>query len=269
MSFPTTFDAYVPSNGADFFSVAKFKADYVPFDVLRAVSIDSVEQLATFAYSKRITPLSVVYHSLRCFYFALALLYTGFPSGTPGVPQIGFEELSLRLYHTALLHDLAWGNTTESTQHPAHAMTFELHGGFMAYEHLHAEAPSLNADQVGDIVQSIVLHTSQWPSGNSSAVQFLMSVTAFFDVGGYNGTGIGALNDSLIFHPKTVQDIERVYPRGSLYDAGRSEFDREFIQKPNCLLSHYPGGFDALLKDLRVGPIVPGNSSTQGLGGLD
>ncbi|KAJ7054505.1 hypothetical protein C8F01DRAFT_1163627 [Mycena amicta] len=233
MTFPATFNAYVPSNGGDFFAAANFTAAYVPFEVLRAVPVNSAAQAATLAYSKRLTPLSVLYHSLRCFYFALALLHTGFPSGTPGMAQIGFEELSTRLYYTTLLHDLAWGNTTETTEHPAHAMSFELHGGIMAYEHLHVAAPALDDYQVGDIVQSIVLHTSQWPSGNSSALQFLMSATALFDIGGYNGTGVVGLNDTLLFHPKTVQEIEQAYPRGDFYAAGNAEFVREFVQKPN------------------------------------
>ncbi|KAJ7185932.1 hypothetical protein C8R46DRAFT_1025857 [Mycena filopes] len=265
MSFPQLFDAYsiIPT--------------YVPFKTLQAVSIDPVAQAASFAYAKRLsspavfahvlrcfyfalsllysgfpsgTPgaaqisfqelslrtyharLAVCAHVVRCFYFALALLYSGFPSGTPGVAQIGFEELSLRLYHTTLLHDLGWSNATEVVTHPAHAMTFELHGAFMAYAHLHAASPNLDVYQVGDIVESIVLHTSQWSSGNSSATQILMMLSATFD-------------------------IEAAYPRGEFYNAATAVFDEEFARKPNCLLSHYPGGLAALEKDLRVGPIVP------------
>ncbi|KAJ7318930.1 hypothetical protein DFH08DRAFT_819380 [Mycena albidolilacea] len=45
--------------------------------------------------------------------------------------------------------------------------------------------------------------------------------------------------------------------RLDFYQEGLGIFDREFVQKPNCLMSHYPGGLNALLKDLRVGPIVP------------
>ncbi|KAJ7605691.1 hypothetical protein DFH06DRAFT_1149490 [Mycena polygramma] len=257
MAFPKTFDAYVPSNGPDFFALSNITADYVPFEILKAVPIDPAAHAATFAYSKKLTPPSVFAHAIRCLYFALALLYTGFPSSTPGIAQIGFEELSMRLYHTTLLHDITWGNSTEVTEHPAHAMTFELQGGFMAYEHLHAAAPNLDAQQVGDIVTGIVFHTSQWPSGNSSANQILMSLSALFDIGGYNGTGLVGLGFEKLWHPKTVFEIEQAYPRGDFWDAGLAEFNREFVQKPNCLVSHYPGGFDALLKDFRVGPIVP------------
>ncbi|KAJ7233845.1 hypothetical protein B0H12DRAFT_1076476 [Mycena haematopus] len=258
----SAFDAYVPSNGPDFLAISNITATYVPFDTLRAVPIDAAAHAASFAYAKKLTPPATFAHVIRCFYFALALLFTGFPSATPGVAQIGFEELTLRLYHTTLLHDLGWSNSTEVLNNPAHAMTFELHGAFMAYEHLHAAAPTLDPYQVGDIVQSIVLHTSQWPSGNSSATQILMSLSALFDVGGYNGTGLAGLDFNLLWHPKTIAEIENAYPRGDFYDEGIAVFDREFVQKPNCLLSHFPGGLDALRKDLRVGPIVPTGSSS-------
>ncbi|KAJ7186604.1 hypothetical protein C8R46DRAFT_1341959 [Mycena filopes] len=258
MTFPHLFDAYVPSNGPAFLAASKITPTYVPFKTLNAVVIPSAAQAASFAYAKKLTPPGVFGHVIRCFYFALALLYTGFPSGTPGVAQIEFDELALRLYHTTLLHDLGWSNTTVALDHPAHAMTFELHGAFMTYEHLHAAAPNLDPFQVGDIVESIVFHTSQWSSGNSSANQILMSLSALFDVGGFNGTGLAGLDFKQLFHPKTVHEIEEAYPRGDFYEAGLAAFDREFTDKPNCLATHFPGGLAGLFKDLRVGPIVPG-----------
>ncbi|KAJ7236647.1 hypothetical protein C8J57DRAFT_1529955 [Mycena rebaudengoi] len=115
MTFPKTFDAYVPSNGADFLALSTFQAEYVPFPTLQAVTVSPASD--SFAYAKRLAPPGAFAHVLRCFYFALALLHTGFPSGTPGVAQIGFEELSLRLYHTSLLHDLALSNNTEVLAH--------------------------------------------------------------------------------------------------------------------------------------------------------
>ncbi|KAJ7186611.1 hypothetical protein C8R46DRAFT_1273334 [Mycena filopes] len=247
MSLPSVFDAYVPSSGPAFLAASNITLTYVPFDTLRAVAIPADAQAATFAYAKRLTPPSVFTHVLRCFYFSLALLYSGFPSATPGVAQIEFNELALRVYHTSLLHDLGLSNSTEALTHPAHAMTFELHGAFMTYDHLHAAAPNLDPFQVGDIVESIVLHTSQWPSGNSSANQILMSLSALFDVGGFNGTGIVRLNYTQLFHPQTVREIEEAYPRGEFYEAGIVAFGREFTDKPNCLLSHFPGGVSARL----------------------
>ncbi|KAJ6476473.1 hypothetical protein C8R47DRAFT_1323601 [Mycena vitilis] len=260
MAFPSTFDAYVSSNGPDFFALSNITAGYVPFTTLRAIPTNTTAEFASFTYAQRLTPPAVFLHVLRTFYFALALLYTGFPSGTPGVPQIAFNELTLRLWHTTVLHDLGWSNSTEVLTHPAHAMTFELHGAIMAYEHLHTAAPALDAFQVGDIVESIVLHTSQWPSGNSSANQILMSLSALFDIGGYNGTGLVGLDFNSLWNPRTVAEIEKAYPRDGFYAEGLGALDREFTLKPNCLVSHYPGGIAALTKDFRVGPIVPVSS---------
>ncbi|KAJ7173027.1 hypothetical protein C8R43DRAFT_1119831 [Mycena crocata] len=255
MLFPKTFDAYVPSNTQELFALAKFKPDFVSLDTLRAVPLDP-EHHASFEYAKQITPPAGFVHSVRCYYFALAMLHNGFPSGTPGVPQITFEELTRRLYHTCLLHDLGWSQNAEGLTHPAHAMSFELHGGIMAYEHLHRAAPALDPHQVGDIVQSIVLHTLSWPAGTSSATGILMSLGAYFDVGGYDGFGSPGSLDSLV-NRKTVREIEKEYPRGNFAREGAGVLNREFEEKPNCLLSHFPGGREAFFKVVRTEPIVP------------
>ncbi|KAJ6469123.1 hypothetical protein C8R47DRAFT_797141 [Mycena vitilis] len=254
MHFPKTFDAYVPSNMQEFFDLAKISPNYVPFETLRAVPLDPAHA-ASFEYAKKITPHEGFIHSVRSYYFALAILYNGFPSETPGVPQITFEELNRRIYHCCILHDLGWTTTSEGREHPAHGMTFELHGGIMAYEHLHAAAPNLDAQQVGDIVQSIVLHTSQWESGKSSATQILMSLGALFDVCGYDARGPGSFD--FLLNRKTVQEIEKEYPRGNFAAEGMEVLQREFTEKPNCLLLHFPGGGDAFIKAVRTEPLVP------------
>ncbi|KAJ7737399.1 hypothetical protein B0H16DRAFT_107698, partial [Mycena metata] len=180
---------------------------------------------------------------------------SGFPSETPGVPQITFEELNRRIYHTCILHDLGWSQTAEGRSHPAHAMTFELHGGIMAYDHLHAAAPDLSAQQVGDIVQSIVLHTLAWPSGMSSATKALISLSALFDMCGYDAVGPGSFD--FLFNRKTVQEIEKEYPRENLAVEGTEMLEREFEEKPDCLLSHVPGGREGFMKTIRAQALVP------------
>ncbi|KAF7342171.1 hypothetical protein MVEN_01804900 [Mycena venus] len=254
MPFPKTFDAYVPSNQQELFALAKIKPDYVPFESLRSIPLDPAHT-ASFEYAKKITPHEGFLHSIRCYYFALAILHNGFPSGTPGVPQITFEELNRRIYHTCILHDLGWTTTQEGRAHLAGAMTFELHGGIMAFEHLQAAAPELNAQQVGDIVQSIVLHTSEWPSGKSSTTKTLMSLSAFFDVCGYDAKGPGSFD--FLINRKTVQEIEKEYPRGKFASEGAEVLHREFTEKPDCLLGHFPGGMDAFIKNVRAEPLVP------------
>ncbi|KAJ7625803.1 hypothetical protein FB45DRAFT_922339 [Roridomyces roridus] len=146
-----TFDAYVPSDGAQLYAISNLTPAYIPFETLQLVPL-SRAHTESFAYAKRLTPPSIFNHVLRCFYFGLALLYTGFPSRTPGVPQISFNELTMRLYHTTILHDLGMSNIPEGMHDPSHGMTFELQSAVMAYNHLHKAAPELDAYQVGDIV---------------------------------------------------------------------------------------------------------------------
>ncbi|KAF7307614.1 hypothetical protein MIND_00556600 [Mycena indigotica] len=256
VSLPETFDAYVPSNLKALFQLARLIPTYVSFDTLQeAVPLDA-EHASSFDYSKELVPHEGFIHSIRCFYFALGILYSGFPSNTPGVPQIATNELIQRLYHTALLHDLGWTDKPEGLNHPAHAMTFELHGGIMAFEHLQAQAPSLDAKQVADIVQSIVLHTigPDWASGTSSATAMLMSLSAWFDVGGYDIEGPDSRD--FMIHRETVREVEAAYPRGQFAAEATEIFGNEFKNKPDCLLSHYPGAPGNFSKVLRVDPIV-------------
>ncbi|KAJ7473543.1 hypothetical protein FB451DRAFT_1558721 [Mycena latifolia] len=239
-AFPKTFDAYVPSSLLELFALAKLKPAYVAFETLRAIPLDPAHA-ASSEYAKKITPHFALLHSLWCYYFALAILYNGFPSETSGVPQITFEELNRRLCYTCILHDLGWTTSTPRM-------------------HLHAAAPSLDAQQVGDIVQSIVLHTSQWPSGASSATKTLMPLGAIFDVYGYDAQGPGSLD--FLFSRKTAQEIEKEYPRGDSAVQGADVLNREFDEKPDCLLSHFPGGAsilsrDGFIKAVRLDSLVP------------
>ncbi|KAJ7318940.1 hypothetical protein DFH08DRAFT_819390 [Mycena albidolilacea] len=66
-----------------------------------------------------------------------------------------------------------------------------------------------------------------------------------------------------------IEEIEKAYPHGDLYQEGLGIFDREFAQKPNCLMSHHLGGLDALVKDLYVGPIVPEDSRARNVRELE
>jgi hypothetical protein len=43
-----------------------------------------------------------------------------------------------------------------------------------------------------------------------------------------------------------VEEIERAYLRGNLYNEGGGAIEKEFAEKPNCLLSHQAGGVSVL-----------------------
>ncbi|KAJ7851229.1 hypothetical protein B0H14DRAFT_3451426 [Mycena olivaceomarginata] len=176
MPFPQIFDAYVPRITVAFLALSKIQPDYVPSHSARSRSTPWLQRLSP-------TPKDL---PLQRFPLRNARR------------DIAFDELALRVYHTCLLHDLGLTNTSAVLAHPAHAMTFELHGAFMAYGHLHAVAPTYDVARVGDIVQSIVLDTSSWVVGNSSAAGQLMSLTAFFDA----ETGRGRLQSIIQPHDR-------------------------------------------------------------------
>ncbi|KAF7330094.1 hypothetical protein MKEN_00273800 [Mycena kentingensis (nom. inval.)] len=233
VALPPTFDAYVPTNISQL--MPRLSPVYVPFAELQAIPAGHPrERNASFDLAERLVPPESFLHSIRCYYFALGTLYSGFPSGTPGVPQISTTELATRLYHTALLHDLGWTQSKEGLSHPAHTMSFELFGGIRAYEHLFDKVPSLNGTEVSDIVQSIMLHTiaPQWDIGMSSATGMLMSLSACRD---------------------TVREIEAAYPRGTFAAEGTAILDSELARKPDCLTSHIAVDRANLI---RVDPIV-------------
>jgi hypothetical protein len=132
-------------------------------------------------------------------------------------------------------------------------MSFELQGGILAYEHLLETYPSkLDATEVGDVAEGIMLHTltaTVFTNGVASAANYLVAQTATFDLGGYGGLSpdyaklFGTLLDR-----DSVREIETAYPHGT-------EISEEFVdiiegmleQKPNCLLSHAVSLFYKLL----------------------
>ncbi|KAF7439920.1 hypothetical protein PC9H_000257 [Pleurotus ostreatus] len=256
MSLNATYDAYVPSSFKEFFAKAKFQPAYTPFNDIRLKTLTPAQQ-SSFDLAQKITVPGMFHHSIRCFYFSLLMLRNGFPSNTPGVPQISSEELVNRVFHACILHDLGMTQHSSALSHPACGMSFELHGGIMAYEHLKDMEPKLLPEQLGDIVQGIMLHTIPFTTGRSSATGFLVQLSAFFDLQGYQGLGTSLAH---VFDKQTVREIEKKYPRGSLVTEIVDQLHGQIKEKPNCLLSHMvrclPTQMGASSHDTRT-PIKP------------
>ncbi|KAK7457104.1 hypothetical protein VKT23_010406 [Stygiomarasmius scandens] len=254
MSVPETFDAFVPSAASDLISRATFQARYVPLSVLRDLDFEK-QFKASYDFSQKISSIAVFNHCLRSYYFSLLILHSGFPSNTPGVAQISRDELFKRIFLTSVLHDVALSHDKSVLSHPAHAMSFELQGGIMTYEHLHEKYPSLDAAQVGDVVQGIMLHTTQFARGTSSAVGILIQLSTAFDLLGYNGFGPGVFEHML--DRDSVREIEEAFPRENVKDELVPEFTEMLKEKPNCLISHSDP--DLLKKMKAVDSLVDSN----------
>jgi hypothetical protein len=224
----------------EFLGGANLSPDYVPFATLNAPFLKlETKYSATSAYIRKINSVAVLNHSIRCFHYAVALLYSNFPSKGSNATQIATDELLERLYLAALLHDVAiTTNDTDVLNHPAHAMSFELHGGILAYEHLRHEYPQLAAEKLGDVVQGIMLHTTTFGKGTSSAAAFLLQTSTVLDIFGFHVFGRDSL--TALWAKATVGEIEQHYPRGETMGKEVQDFfvGQELKTKPNCLLSH-------------------------------
>ncbi|KAJ7581726.1 hypothetical protein C8J56DRAFT_1029246 [Mycena floridula] len=232
-----SFDAYVPTKTTELLALSTFQPKYVPFKIIHDQYLELERAFeSTYLYSKRMTTPETFRHSQRLIHYGLALLHAGFPQNTPGVAQISSAELSKRFYLAAIMHDLAITTDHEALSHPAHAMSFELHGAIMAYDHLHQTHPELDAVQVGDVAQSIALHTIDFPMGTSSATAWLLQNSAIIDIVGYDAFGPGSLDT--LWNKETIAEIEQAFPRGSFREEFNTIRAREQVEKPNCIMSH-------------------------------
>ncbi|KAK7033804.1 hypothetical protein R3P38DRAFT_3264250 [Favolaschia claudopus] len=232
---PSTLDAYVPSGGPDLLPIANFTPTYIPFETLRAVPIDPIAEAASYAFAKKFSSQTIFFHVVRCFYFALALPSTGFPSGTPGVVDRIRRARPPSLPH----HPPARSRLVQQHRDPQPTGLRDVLRAARRLRHVRAPADRLAQ-----------------PRGNSSANQMLMFLSALFDVGGYNGTNLIGADTTKLWHPKTVVEIEKAHPRGDFAEEVIGAIDRDFTEKPNCLVPRYPGGERALEKDFHVGSIV-------------
>ncbi|KAK7457105.1 hypothetical protein VKT23_010407 [Stygiomarasmius scandens] len=246
MSVPETFDAFVPSAASDLISRATFQARYVPLSVLRDLDFEK-QFKASYDLAQKVDTTAVFNHCLRCYYFSLLILHSGFPSNTPGVAQISRDELFKRVYLTSVLHDVALSHDELVLTHPARGMSFELQGGIMTYDHLHEKYPSLDVVQVGDIVQGIMLHTTQFTRGTSSAAGILILLSTVFDLLGYSGLGPDVFEKML--HRDSVQEIEDAFPRENMRNELVQDFTEMLKEKPNCLISHGDPDFLEKIKE--------------------
>ncbi|KAJ6596317.1 hypothetical protein DFH09DRAFT_1072363 [Mycena vulgaris] len=89
--------------------------------------------------------------------------------------------------------------------------------------------------------------------GESSAVGRLLSLGSVFDALGYDAFGPGSLN--FLCNRKTVQEIERAYPRGKFTNDVQKAGEKEPETKPDCIMDHFRGA--EFKKNMRAAPLGP------------
>jgi hypothetical protein len=243
----TTYNAFVPSNVSAFALLGNFTSPtppFVPFDEINKLlqPLDEKYNLS-HQYVAQVNSPSILNHNLRMICYSFGLLLSGFPSQpSHGAAQIPMEELTERIYLSSMLHDLGVSKDPVTLEHPAHTMTFELFGGFLAYDHLHTvNYPSVDDTFIGDVVQGTVLHTSILDAGNSSAAASLLHLSAFLDIVGWEAFGPDIF--PRFWNNQTIAQIEEAFPRLELSDEFADDVEEMLKDKPDCIISHYVSDF--------------------------
>jgi hypothetical protein len=239
----TAYNAFVPSNHSAFALLGNFTSPTPPFVPFKEINkllqpLDEKYNLS-HQYVAHVNSPSILNHNLRVICYSFGLLLTGFPSQPAlGTEQISVEELSDRIYLSSMLHDLGVSKDPVTLKHPAHTMSFELFGGFLAYDHLHAlNYPSVDDAFIGDVVQGTVLHTSIFDTGNSSAAAMLLHLSAHLDIQGLQAFGPDIF--PRFWNNRTISEIEKAFPRLQVSEEFATDVAEMLKVKPDCILSHY------------------------------
>ncbi|KFZ11728.1 hypothetical protein V502_07430 [Pseudogymnoascus sp. VKM F-4520 (FW-2644)] len=146
---------------------------------------------AVLEYAKRELPVETFNHSMRVFYYGIAITKFSFPSLlTP-------SWITTYLL-TALLHDIG----TTPTNITSTLLSFEFHGGLLVLDLLKKEgAPEAQAQSVAE---AVIRHQDLGETGSVTSVTAVVLLATIFD-------NVGK-NEELV-HPKTIVNVTNAYPR--------------------------------------------------------
>lgn len=189
-------------------SQLKLSAPPVPLLVKDRPLPDTAVAKASMEYAKAELPAHTFNHSLRVYYYGLAVARQYFP-------EWKFSDETWLL--TCLFHDI--GTCPKYTQDVF--MSFDIHGGWVALDVLAQKgAPTPQAESVAE---AVIRHQDPKTSGNIHAVGLLIQVVTLFD-------NVGAYKE--FFHPDTVEDVNKHYPRRQWSKCFSSRLKEEISLKP-------------------------------------
>lgn len=159
-------------------------------------------------YAKNELPKGIYNHSMRVYFFGLAIMADQFPDW----------KLTKEIFFvTSLLHDL--GATEKNMK--ATKMSFEFWGGLVTREELlKLGAPQEFADSV---FESIARHQDLGEKGNLSLLSHLLQLSTILDNVGLH---------SELVHEDTIDAVNKAYPRGDWLNQFACHVGRECDQKP-------------------------------------
>ncbi|OJJ49722.1 hypothetical protein ASPZODRAFT_57856, partial [Penicilliopsis zonata CBS 506.65] len=147
-------------------------------------------------------------HSLRVYYFGLAIKASRFP---------GWLLTDETFFLACLLHDI--GTTDAHLENTR--LSFEYYGGFLALE---GDTISLAPrDQAESIAEAIIRHQDLRETGSISSLGQLIQLATLFD-------NTGSYPD--LVHETTIQEVNIRYPRHGWSGCFADTIDKEIALKP-------------------------------------
>ncbi|KAG8708486.1 hypothetical protein FRC09_001230 [Ceratobasidium sp. 395] len=189
-------------------------------------------------------------HSRRSFFYASALLDPALglfpPEIVANAKQHGLEE---NMWLAAMLHDVVL--VPEVQHHLANQLSFEIQGGILAHEYLSYPQPQVTASteqwgtsssnratpatslskyQIGEVVESIVIHTDALQPGRINLCAQATHLGIMLDA-----VGGGPPSEILrLWNPETIANGAKEWSRTKDHAALADPLERELETKPGC-----------------------------------
>ncbi|THX75413.1 cyanamide hydratase [Aureobasidium pullulans] len=165
---------------------------------------------AAMEHVKQELPEHTFNHSMRVFYYGMAIATQQFPSWK-------FSPETWLL--TCLFHDIG---TVDKHTHDT-LMSFEFYGGYLAMDQL--KQFNSPAGQAESVAEAIIRHQDPVKTGTITTVGLLIQLATQFDNMGYRADYI---------HAETIKDVVKNYPRRNWSSCFSKKIREEVEVKPWC-----------------------------------
>lgn len=171
--------------------------------------LDSPLAKFVYDYSKKRLPNETFNHSLRVYFYSVAIIKDQFADWTLD-PEIVFV--------TSLLHDIG---TSHENMH-ATKMSFETWGGILSRD-LVLEQTKGNKDYADAVCEAIVRHQDLGESGYITTLGLILQISTILDNVGLN---------SHLIHEDTLNAVNKKYSRKGWLNCFAGAIDKENELKP-------------------------------------
>jgi len=167
-------------------------------------------------YAKNELPLETFNHSMRVYYYGIAIALHSFPTWLSST----FNET---YFLTCLLHDIG----TTPTNITATLMSFEFYGGLLVLDILgKSGSPKPQAESVSE---AVIRHQDLGDTGTITTIGALVQLATIYD-------NVG-LHPELV-HKATIEEVVKAYPRHKWSSCFAATIRRENGLKPWAHTTH-------------------------------